>query len=594
MNRDDGNLGFNIYLALLILMMMIWRYMDVGEASAAVTTNEEETITVKCNSSVYEIPLEGYKYYFVAYDTEGYAKVYISNAPLEGYLQGANLYLSGTGGDVITYGVASNNESYLETRNLYDTSKASFGVANFENHESNYDFYDVNTGAILYAANSAGNSLQMSDFESLDFGDYPEQISDIVNVCDRMYVVQYIGYDNLLRTQYCFLKPDTDASIISFGSVFSGCTYYLPYDYAVTVYEHTVQSVTTMSGTQAFYKTDDITACMLLGATFDIDLSSILPDYNYNKYSYPAAPESEEPDEPVVDYTPPTAQELLDALPAEAKFYTDCIILQQEHEDAWTNDIVFYCWDVPEKYEQSTYLILRWGDSLVVAVNPDGEMMTGTLKGYWDYATASWIIDAGTKISQTRNSTYSVPKIYYCSTNLYRQVVDQYELIPDGEACLYMYTENGFLDSDPFEEDEDDDSGFWGKLKKFFKDLFIPNTGYFQRKVTGMTNKFKFFRSIVDTANFFYDFMTTTDFSEPPVLVMDLSASTSRYDYGTSAVALDMSWYAQYKPSVDVLLSSVLWLVFSWNTFKALPNIIRGAGHQIFTSTDISRKDDTK
>lgn len=537
------------------------------------TSQTSTSITVCCSGKNYDIPLEGYKYYFVAYDTSGYAKIYITNTPLTGTENNGVLTIAASGaGDVLTYGTDNTHLSYKKTRSLYADCTFNFAVSNFKYHESNYNFKDSETGEILYTANSSA----ASGFEEINCGDYAEQLADIVNACDRMYVVQYIGFDGLVRTRYCFLRPGTMANIISSGKVLSGCTYYLPYDYAVTVYEHTVQSVTTLSGTQAFHKMDDITAYMLLGATFDIDLSSILPNYNYNKYSYPAAPEPEEPDEPVVDYTPPTTQELLDALPAEAKFYTDCIILQQEHEDAWTNDIVFYCWNVPE--DAMIYLILRWGDSAILAADSDGVVVTGTLKGYWDFATASWVIDAGTIISRTRNSTYSVPKIYYSSANLYRQILSQSENLHDTDSCLYYWvSDNPQLENDPFGAIIED-KGWWADIKRFFRDLFIPRAGYFDSKVSNLKSKFSFYEAVSSTVTAFTDFFTKTEFTKPPVIEVDLSVARSKYNYGTSAIALDMSWYSEYKLYVDVFLSSVMWVVFVWNTFRQLPNIINGVG----------------
>ena len=37
-----------------------------------------------------------------------------------------------------------------------------------------------------------------------------------------------------------------------------------------------------------------------------------------------------------------------------------------------------------------------------------------------------------------------------------------------------------------------------------------------------------------------------------------------------------MRWYARYKPTGDVLLSSLIWVFFAWRCFVHAPNIISG------------------
>lgn len=76
----------------------------------------------------------------------------------------------------------------------------------------------------------------------------------------------------------------------------------------------------------------------------------------------------------------------------------------------------------------------------------------------------------------------------------------------------------------------------------------------------------------------FTNFFTDTDFSQPPTFTVDLTTAESKYNYGTSAIAIDFTWYSKYKPMVDIVLSSIIWVVFIFNTFKDIPNIISGVG----------------
>lgn len=63
---------------------------------------------------------------------------------------------------------------------------------------------------------------------------------------------------------------------------------------------------------------------------------------------------------------------------------------------------------------------------------------------------------------------------------------------------------------------------------------------------------------------------------EPPKIQIDLGKANSKYDYGSTCYALDMSWYEPYKPMVDNILSTIMWAFFIWRLFVALPNIING------------------
>ena len=80
----------------------------------------------------------------------------------------------------------------------------------------------------------------------------------------------------------------------------------------------------------------------------------------------------------------------------------------------------------------------------------------------------------------------------------------------------------------------------------------------------------------------------------PPSITVNLSAARSKYNYGDTAICLDMSWYGEYKPYVDTFLSAVLWLTFVWNTFKNLPAIISGVVTAANISTEISKASEPK
>jgi len=61
-----------------------------------------------------------------------------------------------------------------------------------------------------------------------------------------------------------------------------------------------------------------------------------------------------------------------------------------------------------------------------------------------------------------------------------------------------------------------------------------------------------------------------------PYIEIDISSAGEKYYYGDSVVVLDMTWYADYKPYVDAVLSAMMWLFFFWRLFIHLPGIISG------------------
>lgn len=117
--------------------------------------------------------------------------------------------------------------------------------------------------------------------------------------------------------------------------------------------------------------------------------------------------------------------------------------------------------------------------------------------------------------------------------------------------------------------------------------LFVPSEGYFEEKIMATRERFLFVDCIIETVESMYDFFATTAFDVPPKFEIDMSNVNSKYDWGGKAFIIDFSWYVPYKPTVDVLLSSILWVFFAWNTFKELPSIINGFGSAINNTTDL-------
>ena len=105
--------------------------------------------------------------------------------------------------------------------------------------------------------------------------------------------------------------------------------------------------------------------------------------------------------------------------------------------------------------------------------------------------------------------------------------------------------------------------------------MFVPSADYLSAKVEAIRAEFGFADGIIAGAEMIRDMFSGLD-PEPPVIWIDLTATRGSYYIGEKVKFLDMTWYAEYKPTVDKLLSALIWIVFIWQTFKRLPGIISG------------------
>ena len=104
---------------------------------------------------------------------------------------------------------------------------------------------------------------------------------------------------------------------------------------------------------------------------------------------------------------------------------------------------------------------------------------------------------------------------------------------------------------------------------------FIPAVGYWDAKLAACMAAFPFFDSIITTGRSLGSFFSGLG-SKPPIIYIDLQNSNS-FVLGGRQIFMDLSWYSQYKPTVDTVLSAFLWLIVLWRLFLALPGILRGA-----------------
>ena len=114
-------------------------------------------------------------------------------------------------------------------------------------------------------------------------------------------------------------------------------------------------------------------------------------------------------------------------------------------------------------------------------------------------------------------------------------------------------------------------------IKNVLIEIFVPSEDFLSEKIEYLKNKFGIVDSIISTIDIFSQFFENVGTGTPPKIEMNFSSAKSKTKYGNT-VTIDFSWYAQFKPTVDTMLSSIIWVMFVWRTFKRLPNIISGAG----------------
>lgn len=108
----------------------------------------------------------------------------------------------------------------------------------------------------------------------------------------------------------------------------------------------------------------------------------------------------------------------------------------------------------------------------------------------------------------------------------------------------------------------------------------MPSEDFITEKVESIKERFVFAESIMDTVDAISGSLSSGSAraaAAPPVIEINLGAANSKYDYGSTAIALDLTWFAKYKPMTDAVISAILWAFFIWRVFVMLPGIINGS-----------------
>ena len=131
-------------------------------------------------------------------------------------------------------------------------------------------------------------------------------------------------------------------------------------------------------------------------------------------------------------------------------------------------------------------------------------------------------------------------------------------------------------------------------IESFFEYLFVPDTERFELEFRELRSSYGFVDSIVETGEALGSVFSraTMDEQEPPVIYADFGAAESEYNWGGKVKILDLSWYEDYKPTVDTVLGAILWVFFIWRIYVRLPSIISGGSGIVKLGSRLGGNDD--
>lgn len=109
------------------------------------------------------------------------------------------------------------------------------------------------------------------------------------------------------------------------------------------------------------------------------------------------------------------------------------------------------------------------------------------------------------------------------------------------------------------------------------KAIFIPDEDFLTDKIDSVKEKFAFIDSIKQAFESVSSMLSDGN-ETVPTFTIDLSSVNSKYNYGATAVALDMSWYSGLKPYIDGIIIAFAYISFIFLVFKRAPEIIKGSG----------------
>lgn len=111
-------------------------------------------------------------------------------------------------------------------------------------------------------------------------------------------------------------------------------------------------------------------------------------------------------------------------------------------------------------------------------------------------------------------------------------------------------------------------------FKDLFNFLFVPSEDRINALVNSVKSKFNFVESIKIAMNSMMDLINSYGGSAS----LSVTLKPTKYTEETTVRILDFSWYAQFKPYGDLVITGFVYAMYLWRLFTHLPSIIAGVG----------------
>lgn len=188
------------------------------------------------------------------------------------------------------------------------------------------------------------------------------------------------------------------------------------------------------------------------------------------------------------------------------------------------------------------------------------------------------LLNAGVKfVNAILKSTYSIREILFGSNN---------------RTGLFQLLERIVYYSNPLHLVKRMNDTFWKGFEIVFGDLFeklmVPDVDVIGKRFNELMEEFQWAELIFGFADKLFNLFSASAGAAPPSIRVDLSNTEGSFSYGRSVVTIDFAWYARYKPYVDTIVASMIWVGFLWRLYKRLPEIIHGGAMITDMVTDMT------
>lgn len=122
-------------------------------------------------------------------------------------------------------------------------------------------------------------------------------------------------------------------------------------------------------------------------------------------------------------------------------------------------------------------------------------------------------------------------------------------------------------------------AGLKDKISELFISLFVPAPGFADPLFNKVDEKFMFMGQSEQNVNSIFNQFQTMGQTVPTITFP--FSKTTLAKYGINDITVSFDWYVPYKPYVDTVFSAILWVMFAFNQYFAVKNIINASGNAV-------------